>query len=69
GEAVRRRPLEPGPYTFVAADALVLKLRENGRVVNVHTLVAVGVHAEGYREILGVDVTTSEDGPGWLAFF
>ena len=68
-EAFRSRPLDAGPYTFVAADALVLKVRENGRVVNVHTLVAVGVNAEGYREILGVDVTSSEDGAGWLAFF
>jgi transposase-like protein len=68
-EAFRSRPLDTGPYTFVAADALVLKVRENGRVVNVHTLVAVGVTAEGYREILGVDVTSSEDGAGWLAFF
>nr|GLK35414.1 hypothetical protein GCM10017611_22660 [Rhodococcus wratislaviensis] len=34
-EAFRSRPLDAGPYTFVAADALVLKVRENGRVVNV----------------------------------
>ncbi|MEZ5152520.1 IS256 family transposase [Rhodococcus zopfii] len=68
-EAFRNRPLEQGPYTFVAADALVLKVRENGRVVNVHTLVAVGVNADGYREIRGVDVTSSEDGAGWLTFF
>ncbi len=33
-EAFRTRPLDQGPYTFVAADALVLKVRENGRVVN-----------------------------------
>ncbi|GAA4470768.1 hypothetical protein GCM10023094_00310 [Rhodococcus olei] len=68
-EAFRGRPLDAGPYTFVAADALVLKVRENGRVVNVHALVAVGVNAEGYREILGLDVTSAEDGAGWLAFF
>jgi len=68
-EAFRNRPLDAGPYTFVAADALVLKVRENGRVVNVHTLVAVGVNADGYREILGVDVTSAEDGAGWLSFF
>ncbi|WP_418328358.1 transposase [Rhodococcus oxybenzonivorans] len=43
-EAFRSRPLDAGPYTFVAADALVLKVRENGRMVNVHTLVAVGVN-------------------------
>jgi hypothetical protein len=42
---------EAGPYTFVAADALVLKVREAGRVVNVHALIAVGVNAEGFREI------------------
>jgi hypothetical protein len=32
-EAFRTRPLDVGPYTFVAADALVLKVREAGRVV------------------------------------
>jgi putative transposase len=52
----------------VAADALVLKVREAGRVVNVHALIAVGVNAEGYREILGIEVTTAEDGAGWLTF-
>jgi len=49
-EAFRTRPLDAGPYTFLAADALVLKVREAGRVVNAHTLIAVGVNAEGYRE-------------------
>jgi transposase-like protein len=68
-EAFRTRPLDAGPYTFVAADALVLKVRENGRVVGVHTLIATGVNAEGYREILGVAVTSAEDGAGWLTFF
>jgi putative transposase len=68
-EAFRTRPLDTGPYTFVAADALVLKVRESGRVVGVHTLIATGVNAEGYREILGVQVTSAEDGAGWLAFF
>ena len=65
----RGRPLDAGPYTFVAADALVLKVREGGRVVNVHALVATGVNADGHREILGVQVTSGEDGAGWLAFF
>ena len=68
-EAFRTRPLDAGPYTFVAADALVLKVREDGRVVNVHALLATGVNAEGYREILGLHVTTGEDGAGWLGFF
>jgi len=68
-EAFRTRPLDAGPYTFVAADALVLKVREAGRTVNVHALVATGVNADGYREILGLHVTSAEDGAGWLGFF
>jgi putative transposase len=69
-EEFRTRTLsDAGPFTFVAADALVLKVREGGRVVNVHALVATGVNADGHREILGLQVTTSEDGAGWLAFF
>jgi len=69
-EEFRTRRLEDaGPFTFVAADALVLKVREGGRVVPVHALVATGVNADGHREILGVQVTSSEDGAGWLAFF
>jgi len=65
----RSRPLDQGPYTFVAADALTMKVREGGRVVLVHVLTATGVNADGHREILGVDVTSAEDGAGWLAFF
>jgi len=68
-ESFRTRPLDAGPYTFIAADALVLKVREGGRVVNVHALLATGVNADGHREILGLDVTSGEDGAGWLAFF
>ena len=68
-EAFRTRPLDAGPYTFVAADALVIKVREGGRVVNVHALLATGVNADGHREILGLQVTSAEDGAGWLAFF
>jgi putative transposase len=64
----RTRRLD-GPFTFVAADALVLKVREGGRVVGVHALVATGVNPDGHREILGLHVTTSEDGAGWLGFF
>ena len=69
-EQFRTRSLaDAGPFTFVAADALVLKVREGGRVVGVHALVATGVNADGHREILGLQVTTSEDGAGWLGFF
>ena len=68
-EEFRTRSLaESGPFTFVAADALVLKVREGGRV-GVHALVATGVDADGHRQVLGLQVTSSEDGAGWLAFF
>jgi putative transposase len=49
-------------------DALTQKVREGGRTVNVHCLIATGVNADGYREILGIDVASSEDGAGWPAF-
>ncbi|MCG7415882.1 MULTISPECIES: IS256 family transposase [Microbacterium] len=68
-EQFRTRPLDQGPYTFVAADALTMRVREGGRVVKVAVLVATGVNADGYREILGLQVTSTEDGAGWLSFF
>ena len=65
----RSRPLDQGPYTFLAADALTMKVREGGRVVLVHVLIATGVNGDGHREVLGVEVTSTEDGAGWLGFF
>jgi putative transposase len=67
-DAFRNRPLDAGPYTYVWVDALTQKVREGGRIVNVVAVVATGVNVEGYREILGVDVFTTEDGAGWTAF-
>jgi len=68
-EQFRSRPLDAGPYRFVQADALTLRVREGGRTVLVHGLIATGVNADGKREILGFEVTSAEDGAGWLAFF
>ena len=64
----RGRKLDAGPYTFLWIDALTQKVREGGRTVNVHALIATAVNAGGKREILGVEVASSEDGAGWLAF-
>jgi transposase-like protein len=66
--AFRNRPLDAGPYTFLALDALTVKVREGGRIVNVHALIATAVNNDGRREVLGLDVATGEDGAGWLAF-
>ena len=69
-EAFRHRPLdEAGPFTFVAADALTMKVRENGRVVNAVALLATGVNGDGHREVLGLRVATSETGAAWNEFF
>jgi putative transposase len=61
--------LDAGPYTFVAADALVLTVRESGGVVDVHALVATRGNADGHREIRGPQVASAEGSAGWLAFF
>jgi len=66
--AWRNRPLDAGPYAFVWLDALVVKVREGGRVANTAALVATGVNADGYREILGLEVGAAEDGAAWTAF-
>jgi transposase-like protein len=66
--AFRNRPLDQGPYTYVWVDALTQKVREGGRIVNVAVVVATGVNADGHREILGLDLITTEDGAGWTAF-
>ena len=68
-ESFRTRPLDQGPYTFVAADALTMKVREAGRVVNVSVMIATGINFDGHREVLGVDVCSSESSAGWLGFF
>jgi putative transposase len=66
-EAYRSRPLS-GVYPFLSLDALVVKVREGGRICNVAAVHAVGVSADGRRESLGIDLITSEDGAGWTAF-
>ena len=68
-KAFRTRPLDAGPHTFIASDALTMKVREAGRVVNVACLVATAVNADGHREILGLDVCSAESHAGWLTFF
>jgi putative transposase len=67
-EDFRTRPLDAAPYPYLTLDALVVKCREGGRTVNVCVVHAVGVSREGFRESLGLDVVTAEDGAAWLAF-
>jgi putative transposase len=64
----RTRPLDGAPYPYLVLDALVVKCREGGRTVNACVVHAVAVNRDGFRESLGLDVVTSEDGAAWLAF-
>jgi transposase-like protein len=66
-EHFRSRPLV-GPYPYVWLDATYVKVRQDGRVVSMAVVIAVGVRATGEREVLGVDVGASEDGAFWLQF-
>ncbi|WP_289017636.1 IS256 family transposase [uncultured Ornithinimicrobium sp.] len=69
-EEFRHRPLgDAGPFTFVAADALTMKVREGGRVINAVVLLATGVNGDGHREVLGTRVATAETGAAWNEFF
>ena len=69
-EDFRHRPLgHAGPFTFVTADALTMKVREGGRVINAVVLLATGVNGDGHREVLGMRVATSETGAAWNEFF
>ena len=62
------RPLDAAPYRYLWLDALTQLVREEGRVVQVAVVVATAVNAAGKREVLGIDVGTSEDGAFWLGF-
>ena len=65
----RHRPLDQGPYRYVWVDAITQRCREGGRVVNVIAVTATGVNVDGRRELLGLDVFTSEDETAWETFF
>jgi len=67
-EEFRNRPLDQGPYTYLWLDAMTQRCREGGRVVNVVVVTATAVNAQGIREMLGVDVFTSEDEAAWSEF-
>jgi putative transposase len=67
-ERFRERPLE-GPYPYVWLDATYVKARQDGQVLSVAVVIAVGVNAKsGEREILGLDVGPSEEGAFWSSF-
>jgi transposase-like protein len=66
-EKWRNRPIEREfPYLYL--DGIVPKRTWAGEVRNVSVLVAIGVAADGYRQVLGVCEGTKEDRAGWSGF-
>ncbi len=65
--AFLERPLE-GDWPYLWIDATYVKVRQNGRIVSVAVIVAVGVNGDGRREVLGMDIGPSEAEPFWTAF-
>jgi transposase-like protein len=61
------RPIE-GDWPYLWLDATYVKVREAGRIVPVAVTVAVGVNADGRREVLGMAIGSSEAEPFWLDF-
>lgn len=66
-ERFRHRPLS-GASPYVWLDATFVKGRAQGRVVSQAIVIAIGVTAEGTREVLGLEVGPSEESQFWLAF-
>jgi putative transposase len=61
------RPLE-GDWPYLWLDATYVKVRQNGRIVSVAVIIAVGVNGDGRREVLGLEIGASEAEPFWTGF-
>ena len=68
-EAWRDRSLKDNEYPFLIVDALVIRVREDNRVLHRSMLIGVGVNKEGMREVLGFMVGDSESEESWGRFF
>ena len=58
------RPIE-GDWPYLWIDATYVKARDNGRIVAMAAIVAVGVNNDGRREVLGLDIGPSEAETFW----
>lgn len=56
-------------YPFLIVDALVIRVRQEGRVRMHSVLIAIGINRDGYREVLGLMIGDSESEATWSAFF
>jgi len=67
-EAWRTRRLT-GSYPYVYVDGIVIKRNWGGEVENISVLIAIGINADGYREIIGCELGMKEDAVSWIGFF
>ena len=61
------RPIE-GDWPYLWIDATYVKVRQDGRIVSVAVIIAVGVNSDGRREVLGMDIGPSEAETFWTEF-
>ena len=66
-KAFLNRPLERD-WPYLRIDATYLKVRRGGRIVSVAVIIAIGVNTDGQREVLGLEIGTSEAEPIWTEF-
>ena len=64
----QNRPLD-SVYPIVYVDCLVVKVRENQRVINKAIYLALGVDMDGQKELLGMWIAQNEGAKFWLAVF
>lgn len=64
-----KRSLKGIDYPFLQADALVIRVRENRKVVKKVIQLAIGVSEAGYRKVLGIRVARQESEVSWTEFF
>lgn len=65
-EAWRTRPLE-STYAIVWMDALVFKVRHDGRIVKRTVYCIIGINMEGHKDLLGLYVSENEGAKFWLS--
>lgn len=62
----QNRPLDR-VYPIVYLDCIVLKIRQNKRVINKSMYVALGINMEGQKELLGLWLAETEGAKFWLS--
>ncbi|MGD9969925.1 MAG: IS256 family transposase [Sulfuricurvum sp.] len=64
----RTSPLR-GYYPYLYTDALYLKVFDGSRFISKAVMIAIGVNADGYREVLDIDIMNEESYAAYKGFF